>query len=168
MATALQTGMVLWSTATKRVEKLTVPLIDVKEAYKRRKAKYSQLTTEDAQNGQNIKIFHVEVGCRGFIAICTTSLHASKPLTMTSIVLMALCGFQWNAKEWWYWWCAYLCSCHHTNNIIKNIDLPWDLKCQILLVLLFNCFAKKRKNNCANRAQKFNIEWISLSLYLPC
>lgn len=60
--------MVLWSPAAKLVYvmKLIVPWEEgVKEAYERKKNKYTDLAAEASQNGWEISIFLVEVGCRG-------------------------------------------------------------------------------------------------------
>ncbi len=46
----------------------------VEEAYERKKTTYSDLVTEAAQTGWKVKIFLIEVGCRGFIATSTTRL----------------------------------------------------------------------------------------------
>lgn len=55
--------LVLWSTTAK----LTVPWEDgVEEAFERKCLKYSELPTEATQNGWKVRIFPVEVGCRGF------------------------------------------------------------------------------------------------------
>lgn len=57
------------------VVELTVPWEDgAEEAYVRKLTKYSDLATETAQNDWKIKIFPIEVRCRGFVAKSMTSL----------------------------------------------------------------------------------------------
>lgn len=68
--------MVLWPTSTKLVYvvELIVPWGGgVHEAYKIKKTHHSELPIGATQNRWKIKILLVEVGCRGFVAISTTS-----------------------------------------------------------------------------------------------
>ncbi|MGH0175289.1 UNVERIFIED_CONTAM: hypothetical protein FKN15_069979 [Acipenser sinensis] len=52
---------------------LTVPWEDaVDEAYERKKLRYAQLATEAEQRGWRVRVYPVEVGCRGFVAHSTT------------------------------------------------------------------------------------------------
>lgn len=81
VATTLWLDMVLWSPTTKLayVAELTVPWEDgVEEAYERKKNKYYDLVAEASQNRWKTSIFPVEVECRGFVAISTTSLLKKK------------------------------------------------------------------------------------------
>ncbi|MGH0170266.1 UNVERIFIED_CONTAM: hypothetical protein FKN15_058565 [Acipenser sinensis] len=44
----------------------------VDEAYERKKLRYAQLATEAEQRGWRVRVYPVEVGCRGFVAHSTT------------------------------------------------------------------------------------------------
>ncbi|MGH0162803.1 UNVERIFIED_CONTAM: hypothetical protein FKN15_043900 [Acipenser sinensis] len=56
-----------------RLPALTVPWEDaVDEAYERKKLRYAQLATEAEQRGWRVRVYPVEVGCRGFVAHSTT------------------------------------------------------------------------------------------------
>ena len=67
--TSLRPDMILKSEATKQVVllELTVPWEDrIEEANERKRAKYSELTTECRSNGWKARCEPVEIGCRGF------------------------------------------------------------------------------------------------------
>ncbi|MGH0150588.1 UNVERIFIED_CONTAM: hypothetical protein FKN15_057368 [Acipenser sinensis] len=52
---------------------LTVPWEDAAdEVYERKKLGYAQLATEAEQRGWRVRVYPVEVGCRGFVAHSTT------------------------------------------------------------------------------------------------
>ncbi|MGH0135533.1 UNVERIFIED_CONTAM: hypothetical protein FKN15_023521 [Acipenser sinensis] len=70
--TNLQPDIVLWSGSTCLVHlvELTVPWEDdIDEAYERKKLRYAQLAE---QQGWRVRVYPVEVGCRGFVAHSTT------------------------------------------------------------------------------------------------
>ncbi|MGH0140139.1 UNVERIFIED_CONTAM: hypothetical protein FKN15_010183 [Acipenser sinensis] len=69
--TNLRPDIVLWSGSARLVHlvELTVPWEDaVDEAYERKKLRYAQLATEAEQRGWRVRVYPVEVGCRGFVA----------------------------------------------------------------------------------------------------
>ncbi|MGH0128506.1 UNVERIFIED_CONTAM: hypothetical protein FKN15_027537 [Acipenser sinensis] len=73
--TNLRPDIVLWSGSARLVHlvELTVPWEDaVDEAYERKKLRYAQLATEAEQRGWRVRVYPVEVGCRGFVAHSTT------------------------------------------------------------------------------------------------
>ncbi|XP_035862163.1 uncharacterized protein LOC118496075 [Sander lucioperca] len=76
-ATNLRPDLVLWSALLKLVNiiKLTVPWEGaVEEAYERKRLRYAELAADAQQQGWNVKVCPVEVGCRGFIATSTSRL----------------------------------------------------------------------------------------------
>lgn len=78
-STNLRSDVVLWSSSLKfcYIIELTVPwevLCAVEEAYERKKLRYTDLAADAQQQGWNIKVCPVEVGCRGFIATSTSRL----------------------------------------------------------------------------------------------
>ncbi|MGH0152676.1 UNVERIFIED_CONTAM: hypothetical protein FKN15_052941 [Acipenser sinensis] len=73
--TNFRSDIVLWSGSARLVHlvELTVPWEDaVDEAYERKKLRYAQLATEAEQRGWRVRVYPVEVGCRGFVAHSTT------------------------------------------------------------------------------------------------
>ncbi|MGH0138791.1 UNVERIFIED_CONTAM: hypothetical protein FKN15_001753 [Acipenser sinensis] len=73
--TNLRPDFVLWSGSAHLVHlvELTVPWEDaVDEAYERKRLRYAQLATEAEQRGWRVRVYPVEVGCRGFVAHSTT------------------------------------------------------------------------------------------------
>ena len=67
--TSLRPDIVLWSQTGKAVVlcELTCPWEENAEwAHERKLAKYEDLKNEIESNGWNVKVFAVEVGCRGF------------------------------------------------------------------------------------------------------
>lgn len=75
--TNLRPDLVLWSRSCQRVfiVELTVPWEDaIGEAYERKRLRYADLAAEVEARGWNVKVWPVEVGCRGFVARTTTKL----------------------------------------------------------------------------------------------
>ncbi|KAK2831157.1 hypothetical protein Q7C36_016243 [Tachysurus vachellii] len=73
----LRPDLVLWSASLKLVYiiELTVPWESaVEEAYELKKLRYAELATDAQQQGWNVKVHPVEVGCRGFVATSTSRL----------------------------------------------------------------------------------------------
>ncbi|XP_061886207.1 uncharacterized protein LOC133636324 isoform X3 [Entelurus aequoreus] len=76
-ATSLRPDLVLWSMSCRRVfiVELTVPWEDaIDEAFQRKRLRYTNLAAEAEARGWNVKVWPVEVGCRGFVASSTTKL----------------------------------------------------------------------------------------------
>ena len=76
-ATNLRPDLVLWSKTCRRVfiVELTVPWEDaIDEASERKRLRYANLAAEAEGRGWNVKVWPVEVGCRGFVARSTTGL----------------------------------------------------------------------------------------------
>ena len=76
-ATNLRPDLVLWSKTCRRVfiVELTVPWEDaIDEAFERKRLRYANLAAEAEGRGWNVKVWPVEVGCRGFVANSTTRL----------------------------------------------------------------------------------------------
>ena len=75
--TSLRPDIVVWSTKAKAVHliELTVPMEEgIEAAFKRKKAKYSELAAECRNAGWKTTIYPVEVGCRGFVGLSTIRL----------------------------------------------------------------------------------------------
>lgn len=73
----LRPDLVLWSASRKLVYiiELTVPWEGaVEEAYERKRLRFAELATDARQQGWNVKVRPVEVGCRGFVATSTSRL----------------------------------------------------------------------------------------------
>lgn len=76
-ATNLRPDLVLWSKSCRRVfiVELTVPWEDnIDEAFERKRLRYANLAADAEARGWNVKVWPVEVGCRGFVARSTTRL----------------------------------------------------------------------------------------------
>ena len=76
-ATNLRPDLVLWSKSCQRVfiVELTVPWEDaIDEAFERKRLRYANLAAEAEGRGWNVKVWPVEVGCRGFVARSTARL----------------------------------------------------------------------------------------------
>lgn len=76
-ATNLRPDLVLWSKSCRRVfiVEMTVPWEDaIDEAFERKRLRYANLAAEAEGRGWNVKVWPVEVGCRGFVASSTTRL----------------------------------------------------------------------------------------------
>ena len=76
-ATNLRPDLVLWSKSCRRVfiVELTVPWEDaIDEAFERKRLRYAKLAAEAEGRGWNVKVWPVEVGCRGFVARSTARL----------------------------------------------------------------------------------------------
>ena len=76
-ATNLRPDLVLWSKSVRRVYivELTVPWEEaIDEAFERKRLRYANLAAEAEERGWNVKVWPVEVGCRGFVASSTTRL----------------------------------------------------------------------------------------------
>ena len=76
-ATNRRPDLVLWSTSCLRVfiVELTVPWEDaIDEAFELKGLRYANLAAEAEGWGWNVKVWPVEVGCRGFVARSTTRL----------------------------------------------------------------------------------------------
>ncbi len=75
--TNLRPDLVLWSKSCHRafIVELTVPWEDsIEEAFERKRLRYANLAAEAEGRGWNVKVWPVEVGCRGFVARSTTGL----------------------------------------------------------------------------------------------
>ncbi|TWW81830.1 hypothetical protein D4764_01G0016450 [Takifugu flavidus] len=69
--------LVLWSKSCRRVfiVELTVPWEEaIGEAYERKRLRYANLAAEAEGRGWSVKVWPVEVGCRGFVSRTTTKL----------------------------------------------------------------------------------------------
>lgn len=77
VVTNLRPDLVLWSKSCRRVfiVELTVPWEEaIDEAFERKRLRYANLAAEAEEKGWNVKVWPVEVGCRGFVANSTTRL----------------------------------------------------------------------------------------------
>ncbi|TWW71679.1 hypothetical protein D4764_16G0001760 [Takifugu flavidus] len=75
--TNLRPDLVLWSKSCRRVfiVELTVPWEEaIGEAYERKRLRYANLAAEAEGRGWSVKVWPVEVGCRGFVSRTTTKL----------------------------------------------------------------------------------------------
>ncbi|KAL1263729.1 hypothetical protein QQF64_006468 [Cirrhinus molitorella] len=75
--TNLRPDLVLWAKSCRRVfiVEMTVPWEDaINEAFERKRLRYANLAAEAEGRGWNVKVWPVEVGCRGFVARSTTRL----------------------------------------------------------------------------------------------
>ena len=75
--TSLRPDLIIWSSSHKTcyIVELTVPWeAAVEEAYERKSLKYADLAAQIKQNGWQVDVLPVEVGCRGFVAKSTTRL----------------------------------------------------------------------------------------------
>ncbi|TWW62702.1 hypothetical protein D4764_04G0013490 [Takifugu flavidus] len=75
--TNLRPDLVLWSKSCRRVfiVELTVPWEEaIGEAYERKRLHYANLAAEAEGRGWSVKVWPVEVGCRGFVSRTTTKL----------------------------------------------------------------------------------------------
>ncbi|KAL1273019.1 hypothetical protein QQF64_028881 [Cirrhinus molitorella] len=75
--TNLRPDLVLWAKSCWRVfiVEMTVPWEDaIDEAFERKRLRYANLAAEAEGRGWNVKVWPVEVGCRGFVARSTTRL----------------------------------------------------------------------------------------------
>ena len=75
--TSLRPDLIMWSVSHKTcyIVELTVPWeAAVEEAYERKNLKYAELAAQIKQNGWQVDVLPVEVGCRGFVAKSTTRL----------------------------------------------------------------------------------------------
>ncbi|TWW57325.1 hypothetical protein D4764_07G0000440 [Takifugu flavidus] len=73
----LRPDLVLWSKFCWRVfiVELTVPWEEaISEAYERKRLRYANLAAEAEERGWSVKVWPVEVGCRGFVSRTTTKL----------------------------------------------------------------------------------------------
>lgn len=87
----------------------------VQEAFERKKLRYSELAAEAEQQGWNVKICPVEVGCQGFVA--TSTIRLMKDLGISGQALSQAIKETSRAVEWrsqWLW--------------LKRKDLCWSPK----------------------------------------
>jgi hypothetical protein len=105
--TNLRPDIVFWSPTlrTAFLVELTVPWEDsVEEAYERKRLKYSELAADAEQRGWKVRIYPVEVGCRGFVG--RSSVRFLKDLGMRGQALQQIVKSLSNAAEEasrWLW-----------------------------------------------------------------
>ncbi len=91
--TNLRPDLVLWSKSirTAITVELTVPWEEaINEAFERKKLRYAILAAEAEERGWAIKVYPVEVGCRGFVA--NSTIRLLKEVGIRGQVLWRLVG----------------------------------------------------------------------------
>lgn len=75
--TNLRPDLVLWAKSIRRayIVELTVPWEEaIEEAWERKRLRYANLAAEAEERGWDVRLWPVEVGCRGFVASSTIRL----------------------------------------------------------------------------------------------